>query len=359
MITRHTLVAFFVVSAPAAAFANSPGQGAGTGEFVTACAGLGTGGGVQGGESIFVNPPNSGGFGMFAGSPVATCNWSTGGITGGTLTQSASLNTTFQALPTSPVLNYSGSAQGSVTPGVLHLQSTTTGPAAVPFPTAVAQGGWTDQLDVTGQNPGTQGMLVFKVHVDGELDSSGPLARPGFTVTPYVNGSLVSLNAQFEALNPTPVIGSGEGLGYQSRVWFNPDDFAHTGGPPLIVNQDVLFAIPFTFGTAFDLGLYAYTVSGNGSFGQDFTVNTAQSLFQNTIALDGIEEVLAGPGETPITDYTIEALSGLDYTASQIPGAGAAPTPEPATWALLIVGGGLLGALRRQRSPKAKTVALS
>jgi PEP-CTERM motif len=359
MMKRQALTAFFIVSAPAAAFANSPGQGAGTGEFVTACAGLGTGGGVQGGESILFSGSNPGGFGMFAGSPVATCNWSTGGITGGTLTQSASLNTTFQALPTSPVLNYSGSAQGSVTPGVLHLQSATTGPAAVPFPTAVAQGGWTDQLDVTGQNPGTQGMLVFKVHVDGELDSSGPLARPGFTVTPYVNGSLVSLNAQFQALNPTPVIGSGEGLGYQSRVWYNPDDFAHTGGPPLIVNQDVLFAIPFTFGTAFDLGLYAYTVSGNGSFGQDFTVNTAQSLFQNTIALDGIDEVLAGSGETPVTDYSIEAASGLDYTASQIPGVTPTPTPEPATWALLILGGGFLGILRRHRASKDKTLALS
>ena len=188
MMKRHALVAFFIVSAPAAALANSPGQGNSTGEFVTTCGGIGTGGAVAGGESIFIDRPNSGGFGMFAGSSPANCNWTTAGILGGTVSQSASINSTFDGL------NYSASAQGKVKPGVMHLQSTSTGPAAVAFPTGAAQGGWTDQLDITGQPAGTQGILVFKVLVSGDLDASGLFARPGFTVTPYLNGNVLARN---------------------------------------------------------------------------------------------------------------------------------------------------------------------
>ena len=107
----------------------------------------------------------------------------------------------------------------------------------------------------------------------------------------------------------------------------------------------MFFAIPFTFDTSFNLGLYAYTFSSNGSFGASFTVNNNQSLFQNTVALDGIDEVLAGPGDTPVTNYNIAAASGLNYTESQVP---TTTVPEPATWALLIVGSGLIGLLRRR-----------
>jgi hypothetical protein len=333
---RHSVAALFIVSAPAAALADSPGQGNFTGEFVTTCGGIGTGGAVSGGESIFISPPNLGGFGMFAGSSAANCNWTTAGISGGTLSQSASINSTFDGL------NYSASAQGKVTPGVMHLQSTSTGPAAVAFPTGVAQGGWTDQLDITGQPSGTQGIFVFKVFVSGDLDASGQFARPGFTVTPYLNGNRVDLNSQFNTLNPDPVIGSSESLGYQSRIWFNP---GFDSVPVLSVNGDVFFAIPFTFDTSFNLGLYAFTYASNGSFGASFTVNNNQSLFQNTIALDGIEEVLAGPTDTPVMGYSIEAASGLDYAESHVP-----VVPEPATWALLIIGGALLGVLRHLRA---------
>ena len=82
------------------------------------------------------------------------------------------------------------------------------------------------------------------------------------------------------------------------------------------MNQDVFFAIPFTFGTAFDHGLYAYANSSDGSTGPSFA-DTGQSLFQNTIALDGIDEVLAGPGETLAAQYAEQPAADGEQSPSR------------------------------------------
>ena len=180
----------------------------------------------------------------------------------------------------------------------------------------------------------------MKVHVDGELDASGPNPDPSLTVTPYVNGDRVGLNNVFSALNPTPVVGSLVSIGYQTRAWYEPPGSAS----PLVVNTDVYFPINFTYGTPFNLGIYAYTDAGNNSINGSPTVTSTAAQFQNTIALDGIYEVLAGPAYTPVSDYTIVAVSGLDYRRSYV------DTPEPATLVSLTIGGGVLGAMRRRRA---------
>ena len=154
MLKRQAAIAFFVLSAPAAALANSPGQGNATGEFVTTCVGLGTGGGDQGGGSIYRAPPNYGNYGMFASTTeMPNCNWSSAAITGGALSASASKTSTFAGY------TYSGSAQASVTAGVLHLQSNVAGPSASYFPIAVAQGGWTDSITMGGSRTGPRARL--------------------------------------------------------------------------------------------------------------------------------------------------------------------------------------------------------
>ncbi|WP_245824682.1 PEPxxWA-CTERM sorting domain-containing protein [Sphingomonas azotifigens] len=99
-------------------------------------------------------------------------------------------------------------------------------------------------------------------------------------------------------------------------------------------------AIPVTFGQGVDFTYALFTSAFSGTYG-----SYAQSLFGSTVKLTSIS-VVDAQGR-PI-DFTVHSTSGTLYDAK---GAHAVPSgvPEPASWALLILGFGGVGAAARRR----------
>ena len=292
----------------------TPGQNGTPGEFVSACAGIGTGALVTGGESIQTI--------MFDGSYNPTCLAATGvsgaggGLSVGVKTPAGA---TFNGGP-GYVNGYSGSAKATISGGSLTLFATATGPKAVQYPSAVAQGGFTQQYTFNNLPPGvTQGYYPLTVEVDATLTAVGDGARPGIVVTPYVDGHWIETNALFKAQNPTPIIGSGIVSDAETRAWFNPSPSA----APLVINQMVTFEIPFTVGVPLDLGLYAYAMATTTGFGGDNSVDT-MTADPPTFALTGNDYVYVwnGSAYTPNTDFSIQTSGGVDLRGLRGAGAG-------------------------------------
>jgi hypothetical protein len=86
------------------------------------------------------------------------------------------------------------------------------------------------------------------------------------------------------------------------------------GNPPTdgkTVNDHVTFAVPFTYGTPFKLGIYAVARAGMRSSSGVAGNSTADSNFSNGLTWGGITNVyLAG---APTADYSITSGTGINW----------------------------------------------
>ena len=325
--------AALLFAAPAAE-ANSPNQAnlSGVSLLAVAAGGNGTGGFGWGGDTLFIDPPNPGGYGTFRSG-----SYDRQVVNAGTalVTQSFSLSWPSGNPPVN--LPYSGNAKASASFSKIKVFATEQGATSVLFPTAAAQAGWTDQLTIVAPGQSGAGLLDIKLHVEGDLSADNG-ARPGFSLTPYVNHNLVGLNASFNAANPTPVIGSLGAVGAQTREWWLPAN----GNPvTLHVDEFVDYSLPFTFGQTFSMGLYAEAIAGNGSYsgGPTAPVSHATSEFSHTVSWAGIGGVTAGG--SAVGGYTVSSASGTDWKVSAV--------PEPGSAAMLLAGLAGMVFLRRRR----------
>ena len=336
------------------AYTASPSESSTPDIMAVAAGGIGTGGFVAGGESLYSSEPT---YGMFY-QPDST--YTDQVVTSGTATATDNTSGAFQASPSSPIYNYSTTATATAALGTIHLDASSTGPNSVLFPTGAAQGGWTTDLTISApgnlQIPGssaaiaitngvTTGTLEFLVHVDGTLTENGPGGRPGFWVTPYANGNLIGPDSIFQANNPNPIIGSASSAGFETREWWLPADPSNTN-LSLVVNQDILFTTTFTFGQQFSLGLYADAIGANGSYGNTFIPNISTSDFASTITWAGIQGISVDGSNLITSGYSVTSTSGVNWNQSMV------TTPIPA--AIWLVGSALLGLVglgRRCRLP--------
>lgn len=327
-----TLSALATMPVRAITVGATPGQSSTPGSLAVTCVGEGNGGYVRGGESMSPGGPSGGQFNSFATS---TCDFGTSASPGASLSQAIGVAN----VPSNGVL-YSGSAAASISLKQIHLQAQLTSPSRALFPNAAAQAGWTDTWTPNGQPAGTMGLALAVVHVSGKLHEAGFYGTPGLMVTPYVNGSLINRNSTFDSLNPTPVIGNGSSVGFQTRRWDNPGISFTANAPDLVLNQDIIFAIPVTFGTQMSLGLYAMAFGGLNGFGGffDTVANSSASDFSNTLTWGGIQQVLVAGA--PVS-FGITSGSGIDWTTGLIPTAPPGPpnaAPEPASFGLVVAG---------------------
>jgi len=114
------------------------------------------------------------------------------------------------------------------------------------------------------------------------------------------------------------------------------------------VDQLVSFSSTFVFGTPLTLDIVlraaaSATVRPEGAPGSPTyllpVTASAGSNFGSTALWNGLQSVTLANGAA-VTGWTSTSLSGLDY---------AQPVPEPATWATLALGLGVVGMTARQR----------
>lgn len=224
----------------------------------------------------------------------------------------------------------SNSASGTVGLGFGQFIAENNAPNSSFFAQAVANGGWQDSFLIS--NPaltGQSGFMQFTVHVTGDLDASGFAGSAGFAVTGYKDDVQLLVNPLFDPGNSTPL-----STDRQYGNWAIATDFSTLN---LTVADTVTFAVPFTFGTPFDLGIYGRALAGMRSSSGVAGNSTASADFASTMTWGGIVDVYHG--STPGAEYELESGSGIDWRGPFV--------PAPGATAVLVLSG--LGVARRRR----------
>jgi MYXO-CTERM domain-containing protein len=259
--------------------------------------------------------------------------------------------------------SFTNNSWASANQGVIHLYSTSNEQDGTPAVGTVADAGWNDTVTITGGTPGSQGIWNIQILVHGELIADGAYASMAeLELAPYVNGNLLAQTQGFYLANDgychsfagVPYtcqwygaqVNSGPGYQVITFLAENNDDALGPYTAPTTVkdytfNQLVTFQIPFTFGTAFELGIWADTLAGTKSYGAH--PDNATANVGNTLTWNGSTVLPTGDGTgTPSSNFTATGLGGFDYNV--------AVTPEPGCFVLAALALGLGAALRRRRS---------
>jgi hypothetical protein len=195
--------------------------------------------------------------------------------------------------------------------------------------------------DFEGQPAGTGTWLFAGGNV--------PYAFPGLTISQTPNPASIYWNAFRNDPAVTP-------------YYYNwgTGDVINTpyGGTLTITFNTAVTAFSVDLGSFYDDGLSS-TPAGAPStlYGKDVTVGTAQGSFLVDLNSSQTLKFFGVTSDTAFTSFTITGI-GTDATASTVldnvrfGSASAAAVPEPATWAMMIVGFGMVGAGMRRRQAK-------
>jgi len=165
---------------------------------------------------------------------------------------------------------------------------------------------------------GTAGKVVFKVTLAGALstDGTGTVGVNLHYLAAATSPLLFYSQTSYSVVTPNLYSLTGVGLG----------GFAASPGMMSGSGEIPTAKIPIVFGTAlpFDLGMLVYTQPG--------LTSTTDGDFD--LQITGIE--VLGPGDVPVTDFTVTAASGAGYDAGGLIQA-AVPSLSPVALALLAV----------------------
>ena len=176
---------------------------------------------------------------------------------------------------------------------------------------------------------GQAGTFNFTLSIDGSLSATFDAVG--------LEDPLDSTSASY-AQAALAVFQDGGGItgGGSERLYSN-GDIARTGA--LFLNRTNSFAVPFTFGTPFELKVQLSTLTNaRGQFSADTIADLG-----HTLEWGGIVSVLDN-GSLPVNNYTLSSGSGTDYSQS---------IPEPSTTLLFMVSGFALSLVRTRQRPSA------
>jgi hypothetical protein len=196
-------------------------------------------------------------------------------------------------------------------------------------------GGWIDTLNFNAPGKtGQAGLMTFTLTITGTMATTGFSGWSQFVLANYKNKQLVPQDDIFKnAYGPHEISTDRQGIAF--GVTSTP-----TTPGNRIVNRSVLFTVPFTFGTAFEHGVFALSIAKTRSVSGVSGVSTSAIDFTNTVTWNGINQVLDNNGN-PVAGWSMTSASGTNW---------AGPVPEPASFAALGLGAATL--LRRRRTKK-------
>jgi len=234
---------------------------------------------------------------------------------------------------------YSATSTASAQPGLIKLQAGNSGSFNTPFSGGAATAGWND--GITLLNGTGQGIWVFPIHVNGSLSANGLGAYSMASVAIYQNHAAVTANgATAAAFNlfhtlSDPIANGTVAFGWDyEQVVFETSDYG-PGHPQTLnhmtIDRTIFFAVPFTYGEEFTLGVWALDVAGETASGGPAVANQATVDLAQTIQWAGPGYVLLPNGSRGL-QVEIRSASAFDYDGS------ASAVPEPASLWLLTLG---------------------
>lgn len=225
--------------------------------------------------------------------------------------------------------NTTNSASAQVGMGWGKFQAINSAPNTSAFAQANAGGGWKDSFLIADPvKTGQQGFMVFTILVSGGLSASGFAGSSSFDVQSYKDNQALLTNALSSSGN-SDLLGTEQQYGHWG-VSSAPNVSKNVAGV-------VTFAVPFTYGTGFTLGVYGRAAAGMRSASGVPDNSQASSQFQNTMTWGGISQI--NVGGSAVGGYTITSGSGIDWTGPIVPAPGVAG---------LAVAGVLVGSRRRR-----------
>ena len=195
------------------------------------------------------------------------------------------------------------STSGSARLGVISVRANNTQPNNAFFAQSATDAGFKDRFTITHPTlNGQAGVLTFSVTINGTISASGFAGAGSLVLETHKNGAQVAVNA---ALCSFPGASVG---GLQNPRW------GAASGPNVVlpVNRVAVFAVPFTFGTPFDVSVFARAVAGQRSSSGVTGTSTAIVDFSNNgVVWSGIQGVYQGT--TPVTGASISAVSNTNW----------------------------------------------
>ncbi len=239
----------------------------------------------------------------------------------------------------------SATAQAGV--GFIKVGASNSTNGGVAFAGAAAYGGWNDQMTIGGGTGNAVWIAAFTL--TGDIDATGPRGLSRVGVAAYENHNFLqpygaAINGfaynEFTSLNGGNVNGGIRnsvilfGWDYQG-VWYGADESLNS----YALNRTVYFALPFTYGTPFEFGVYSGGVVGVGSSG---AVGTSSFDLTHTLTWAGTSYVIDQNNQTN-PNFTLASQSGFNYSQPFN-----APAPEPATAGSLLLALGAVACLKRR-----------
>jgi hypothetical protein len=187
------------------------------------------------------------------------------------------------------------------------LSATNDAPNSSSFAGSEANGGWTETFRI--DSPGLTGMtgyMQFTLNVTGSLHAAGFAGSASFLVTGYKDNAQLMINGLFNK-------GGSDALSTDRQY----GNWAVSSSPDSgkTVTDTVTFAVTFTYGTPFKLGIYGLAKASMRSSSGVSGNSTADANFQLTWG--GVSWVYFGL--FPNSNYTITSGTGVDWSGPQDP----------------------------------------